>query len=189
MDNKEYVAAAVKTASPSFHADSMDPAIRDSTIYAVIAFIKILDGMKKALFYGKPFSIEKMEEQFDADIQKAKDREEGEGVLYLESIPHDVLHAAIGLVTEAGELLQAVVTAATIHEGRETPPIDRVNLKEEAGDCLWYLALLSRGAGFSLEEAMLANIKKLAKRYGAGAFDGHEAVTRDLEAERKVLEA
>ena len=44
-----------------------------------------------------------------------------------------ILHAAIGCVTESGELLDAL--KKQIFYGRE---LDVVNVKEEAGDILWY---------------------------------------------------
>ena len=47
-------------------------------------------------------------------------------------------HAAMGMVTEAAELMDAVKKSKIY--GR---PIDRVNLVEEAGDIMWYLAILA----------------------------------------------
>lgn len=53
-------------------------------------------------------------------------------------IPHARLfHAAIGLSTETGEIFEALGKYA----------LDRVNLSEEIGDCLWYLAI-AYDAGF-----------------------------------------
>lgn len=91
-------------------------------------------------------------------------------------------HAAYGLVTEAGEILDALKKHKIYGK-----PLDLVNLKEEAGDVLWYLARLATAAGFSFEEAMQANIAKLSKRYGE-KFSEASALNRDTEAERKVLE-
>lgn len=54
-----------------------------------------------------------------------------------------VLHAAIGLCTEAGELIDVF---DDLQEGRA---IDVVNLKEELGDMYWYLAILSRELSIS----------------------------------------
>jgi hypothetical protein len=50
-----------------------------------------------------------------------------------------LLHGAIGLVTEASELLQALAVDAD--------KIDRPNLIEELGDIEWYLALVYREVG------------------------------------------
>lgn len=48
----------------------------------------------------------------------------------------DVIHAIIGLSTEAGELLEAVEKAYD-----EAAPLDVVNVREEMGDLLWYIAI------------------------------------------------
>src|SRR2546430_2341324 len=76
----------------------------------------------------------------------------------------DMLHGAIGVGGEAGELLDAV--KRFLFYGKD---LDRTNVIEEVGDVLWYLALILRSAGSSFEEAKELNIKKLKARY-AGKF-------------------
>jgi len=49
-----------------------------------------------------------------------------------------LLHAAIGMVTEVGELLDAI--KKHIFYGKQ---LDRVNMQEEIGDLCWYVALAS----------------------------------------------
>lgn len=95
----------------------------------------------------------------------------------------DLLHGCAGVTTEGGELMDIFKK----HEfyGKE---IDLVNLKEEVGDVLWYLPLLCRFGGFTLEEAAATNIAKLRKRYPE-RFTGEAAINRDTKAEREVLEA
>ena len=93
------------------------------------------------------------------------------------------LHAAIGLSTEAGELTDAFKKA--LFYGK---PLDRVNVIEEAGDLLWYLALLFDSLGSSFEEAADKVIAKLRARYPE-KFSGELALNRDLVTERAVLEA
>lgn len=93
-----------------------------------------------------------------------------------------ILHAVMGMVTEAGELMDAVKKYAIYGK-----PIDLVNLKEECGDTFWYQALLARAAGFTFEEAQTTNIEKLRARY-PNKFTEHDALNRDLGAERKILE-
>lgn len=92
------------------------------------------------------------------------------------------LHAAIGLSTEAGELTDAFKKA--LFYGK---PLDRVNVIEEAGDLLWYLALLFDSLGSSFEEAAEKVIAKLRARYPE-KFSGELAINRDLVNERAVLE-
>ena len=93
------------------------------------------------------------------------------------------LHAAIGISTESGELLDAF-KKAIFYRGK----LDVTNVVEEAGDLLWYLALLFDSLDSSFEEAAWRVIKKLRTRYPQ-KFQTELAFDRDLEEERKVLEA
>lgn len=92
-------------------------------------------------------------------------------------------HMLMGLSTEVGELID--VFKRQLAYGK---PLDNVNIKEEIGDIMWYLGNLCNQRGYSLEECMGMNITKLYKRY-PDKFSADNALVRDLEAERKVLEA
>ena len=92
------------------------------------------------------------------------------------------LHAILGLQTEIGELVDPI--KRHIFYGT---PLDRPNIKEEIGDCLYYLGLLCDVYGVQLEDCMAAVIRKLKVRY-PGKFDARQAVNRDLAAERKALD-
>lgn len=95
-----------------------------------------------------------------------------------------LLHAAVGIVTEAGELLGQVKK-----HGYTGAPIDRVNLIEELGDLLWYAVLMFDVLGVSFEEVLRTNYRKLQHRYGhSGRFSAQESLSRNVEAERRVLE-
>jgi len=93
-----------------------------------------------------------------------------------------LLHAAMGMVTESAEALDAL--KKTLVYGK---PIDYINLLEEAGDEKWYLALLLRTLKKTDREAGDLNIKKLLVRYPEN-FSGEKALNRDLSAERSVFE-
>jgi NTP pyrophosphatase (non-canonical NTP hydrolase) len=93
-----------------------------------------------------------------------------------------LVHYTLGLGGEAGELLDAV--KKSIRDGKA---IDRVNLVEEAGDCLWYLTNLLSALDSSLEEAMQMNITKLNKRYPTG-FTEEAGINRNVAEERKAME-
>jgi NTP pyrophosphatase (non-canonical NTP hydrolase) len=93
-----------------------------------------------------------------------------------------LMHAAMGMVTESGEFIDAL-KKLTIY-GK---PIDKTNLVEEIGDCMWYVALACRALDVSLEDVMDRNIAKLRKRYPE-KFTQEAALNRDLDAERKALE-
>jgi NTP pyrophosphatase (non-canonical NTP hydrolase) len=93
-----------------------------------------------------------------------------------------LLHGSIGIATESGEILDAI--KKHIYYGK---PLDKVNLKEEIGDVLWYCALLLRNLDSSFEEVAETNIKKLRARFG-DKFSEFDAQNRDLETERAILE-
>lgn len=97
---------------------------------------------------------------------------------------HDLnlLHAAMGISTEAGELMDAF--KRKIFYGK---PLDVVNVKEEIGDLMWYVAILMRELDLDLEEVLQLNIDKLRARFPERFTEQH-ALNRDLERERGILE-
>lgn len=72
----------------------------------------------------------------------------------------DLLHAILGISGESGELVDGFKKSLIYGKA-----IDVENLKEEAGDILWYMALLLRTLNTTFEEVMAANITKLQRRY------------------------
>lgn len=94
-----------------------------------------------------------------------------------------VMHGAMGMVTEAGELMDMLKKHVIYGK-----PFDPVNVLEEAGDKMWYAAIVLHACGFGFEEALERNIAKLRARYG-DKFSEERALTRDLDAERATLEA
>ena len=93
-----------------------------------------------------------------------------------------LLHAAIGMVTETGEIQDQL--KKYIFYGK---PLDKVNLKEEIGDSLYYTALMCNVLGLTFEEVLERNVEKLQARYPKG-FTQKDAVERNLEVERAILE-
>lgn len=93
-----------------------------------------------------------------------------------------LLHAVIGLGTEAGEAQDML--KKHIFYGK---PIDTANLAEEVGDMLWYAAIICRVTGLSIERMMETNIKKLSARFPEKFTEEH-AEHRDLATERAILE-
>jgi NTP pyrophosphatase (non-canonical NTP hydrolase) len=91
-------------------------------------------------------------------------------------------HYVLGVGTEAGELQDAV--KKHIAYGRVA---DAVNVVEECGDVLWYVARILKLLGFSFEDAMQMNINKLEKRFPE-KFTEDAANNRDLETERTQME-
>jgi len=93
-----------------------------------------------------------------------------------------LLHAGIGLATEAGEFLDML--KKHIFYGKD---LDIVNLMEEIGDTEWYAGLGAEACAADLLEIMTTNIKKLRARY-PDKFTEIDALQRNLEIERKILE-
>lgn len=94
-----------------------------------------------------------------------------------------LLHAALGLASEVGEFCDQL--KKHIFYGK---PLDKINLSEESGDLLWYLALAANVPGMcSLDENSNRNIAKLKARYG-DKFSEYLANNRNLTVEREILE-
>lgn len=93
-----------------------------------------------------------------------------------------LLHASFGTASESGEIADAV--KRHVFYGK---PIDCINLIEEAGDVLWYLAVLLNALDSNFDEAMEKNIAKLKARFG-DKFTEAQALNRDLDKERAILE-
>jgi NTP pyrophosphatase (non-canonical NTP hydrolase) len=94
----------------------------------------------------------------------------------------DLLHAQLGISTEAGEFADAI--KKYLIYGKE---IDKVNLVEELGDLAWYMGLAIQAIGSTWGAVFEANIKKLAARY-PNKFSENDALKRDLDNERRILE-
>lgn len=85
-----------------------------------------------------------------------------------------MLEGAMGLNGEAGEVID--ILKKYMFQGHDLYQ-DRV--AKECGDCLWYLAILAKGAGYTLDEIAEMNKEKLRKRYPDGFEEGrslHRAI-------------
>ena len=82
------------------------------------------------------------------------------------TLADDLMHCAAGTSGEAGELLDAIKKNWAYNK-----PLDLENIREEAGDLLFYLLSLLDLLEIPLYEVIEANTKKLAKRYPAGYSD------------------
>lgn len=93
-----------------------------------------------------------------------------------------LLHAGIGMCTEAGEFIDQL--KKHIFYGK---PLDRVNLKEELGDLLYYIGVAMDELETDFDIEQRKNIAKLKARYG-DKFSSEAAINRDLDKEREILE-
>jgi NTP pyrophosphatase (non-canonical NTP hydrolase) len=83
------------------------------------------------------------------------------------------LHMAVGIVGEAGELIDAVKKAVIYRK-----PLDRANVIEELGDLEFYMEGLRQAYNITREETIDNNIAKLGERYKAGTYSDKAAQER-----------
>ncbi len=74
-----------------------------------------------------------------------------------------LINFSMGLAGEAGEVCDAVKKIA--FHGHQ---LNQDKLRDELGDVMWYLAMMAKTCGLSLEEIAEANIEKLRQRYPEG---------------------
>ena len=103
-----------------------------------------LDFDKKAIFYGKNIECSKMEYTEDVNLEVQ------------DSHTQDLLHGTIGMITEAGEIAERLGLVISRRYGKPLTDIDqqnlfteqdKVNLFEEMGDMLWYIAITAEAMG------------------------------------------
>lgn len=99
----------------------------------------------------------------------------------LSSEQEDVQHMVYGMMTELGELVDTYKKHYAY--GKE---LDMVNVMEELGDIMWYWAGMCSITGINPSFALISNIDKLMARY-PDRFDKEQALVRDLEKERDIL--
>jgi len=171
VDNKTYLEASARTASAQFHDDKITPSMIEMALKEAIATGNMLDAIKKGIYYGKSLP----------ENHPALDFKDAEGDLDPGAIDQDILHAALGVYTEATEMLEAIFLTM---KGAE---FDKVNAAEELGDAEWYMAMLYRALGETPENVKRVNIEKLRQRY-PDKFRSMDAIDRDLDTERSILE-
>lgn len=184
MDIKEYQGETRRTRAPNtnlgrFLFEDDNKLMRQ--LLEVVYIGHICDTVKRSLFYRDGQTGARLEKA-SATIANLYQLMDKNPDVKISEQDFDLLHAMVGAMSEVGELIQEFVTAHL--EGRE---LDKVNLKEEWGDVMWYTSLGLDHAGSTFEEAAGANIAKLRKRY-PDKFTSAQAVDRDTAAEREVLE-
>lgn len=180
----DYLAESARTAAGTFYGVN---GRKRQVLQKLATFVEAgeaLDRYKKLFFYGEDHAKKRYADTIDND---------GNGGHIIESIMSSaegvsqddaeyLLHAVLGIATESGEMVEALLNG--IAAGR---PLDPVNLAEEAGDLLWYLAMLLRVLHVDFDDVMRQNIKKLKDRF-PDKFTTEAANNRNLDSERKVLE-
>lgn len=85
----------------------------------------------------------------------------------------DFWHGATGVVTEAGELLDAAKKYCIYNK-----PIDKVNVIEELGDIEFYLEQVRQSLDITRDQTLEANIAKLKVRYDGLVYSDTAAQAR-----------
>ena len=88
----------------------------------------------------------------------------------------ELLHAAIGIAGEAGELLDAV--RKHVFDGQ---PLDRDNVIEELGDLEFYMMAAMMNVGVLRPHLQELNMAKLSKRYESGYSDQQAQERKDKQ--------
>jgi len=177
MNVTRYMTDADRTAGGVFHDDLVTPSMLIDAIAEVSISAKHVDKIKKALFYGK------QDEDLAFTRQLKADETYGE-------VDINLIHAILGIYTEAAELLEILDVALrnkdTDMSYEELGQFEN-DLINEAGDTMWYQALLFKYLGTNFEEVGNLNIAKLRKRFPV-KFTEDLAVNRDEAKENVVFE-
>lgn len=176
----DYITEAAQTLSPQWHGDAIPHFLFFARVADAVSIAERMDEIKKALFYGRALStapvsrssasLHELPNEFGANTREQAARNV------------NIIHAILGVFTEAGELLEEMVKAY-----KADRPFDEVNLKEESGDIFWYLAIIARELGSDFDTFQRDNIAKLRKRF-PDKFTEFDANNRDLAGERRILE-
>lgn len=173
MENFDYLEEANVTLSNNFHGELVSKIGLYVALDRAIEAMKILDHIKKALFYGrKSEGTYRLPNEPDIPLE-ALDSDVSRAVV--------ILHGILGHATESGEMLEALM------KGLIGAGFDGTNLMEEIGDSFWYDAILLRLYGKTFDDVQRTNIAKLRARF-PNKFSEYDANNRNLEAERKILE-
>ena len=85
----------------------------------------------------------------------------------------NLVHLALGISGEAGELLDAIKKHTMYNK-----PLDIENVKEELGDLFFYLTGLMDALFLDQREVLLANVRKLSARYPENRYSNEAAIAR-----------
>lgn len=199
MNINEYLTESARTAAGEPDLTKAFSNSATTLLTSVIAAVRVgntCDAVKRSLFYKE------VKEKTDDRYAKAcveytnqvtelnKRLQSGDDSI---SIKDDylLLHALLGIGSELGELMSEFIQSKL--DGRE---FDKVNLLEELGDIMWYMAMAIRELDKmtkdtnmgpqTFESVATANINKLKARY-PHQFTSDNALQRDVEAEKVAL--
>jgi NTP pyrophosphatase (non-canonical NTP hydrolase) len=91
-----------------------------------------------------------------------------------------LLTASIGMQAESGEFSEII--KKIVFQGKEFTEEERFHLMRELGDVLWYWVQGCTALGYTPQQVMEENIRKLEARYP----DGFEVVRSEIRAEGDI---
>ncbi len=91
-----------------------------------------------------------------------------------------LLTASIGMQAESGEFSEVI--KKIIFQGKDFTPDEKYHLMRELGDVLWYWVQGCRALGYTPQQVMEENIKKLESRYP----NGFEVVRSEVRAKGDI---
>ena len=105
----------------------------------------------------------KATKECDAFIERLDELQDGDPKW---SQPQRLLTGAIGICSEGGELLDIV--KKILFQKKPTSTEQRMKIKNELGDVMWYVQQVLIWSGWTLEEVLAENTKKLTGRFPEG---------------------
>ncbi len=179
----QFVEDVIKTES-RIDSIEVNEELLTQTISILIHAGNILDQIKKNTFYGKRYGFGTMLTDLNEINEATKRLNAIDTVDIVDaktklSVNPRIFHSIIGISTEAVELLEALDI--------KNNNIDSINIAEEFGDIAWYIAIGVDELNVKLDKILDTVIKKLKSRY-PNAFTTTDAINRDLEKERKILD-
>lgn len=176
----DYIAETDLTASNVFTPENVGVIELTQVLAATIHAAQEMDNFKKALFRKRSREESNLGPFVPGEVTLLQ---------VLSRLDHpddhpydDLFHGIIGAITEVGELAEILMALLDM----ETVP-DQTNVREEIGDVLRYLSRLVKYSETTFPAEMRRNIAKLRQRHGQGGFNKEADITRDLDAEHKVL--
>lgn len=182
MDLDQFTKDALRTES-KVDTLNINKRLAFEVIQMIISLGEILDQVKKNAFYNRPLNHKAINNHLKSTKKRIKELR----TLDIENrsdeeihVDPRLFHSIVGVTTESVELLKAIDLYLK-------HPIDNVNIMEEFGDMMWYMAIGVDQLGVSWEQVMDRVIAKLKARY-PDKYSDEYANNRDLDTERKILE-
>lgn len=184
MNQLEYIKNVTRTENTINVIDTHKNALC-ITLEAIIAAGNILDQIKKNIFYGKQID-EKTYKSNVCNLIAATSKLDTNPQIYTlnsEEIKIDtrLFHGIVGNITETVELTEALL------DNIKTGETDVVNIAEELGDSFFYQAIIMDTLNLDQNQILERNVAKLKARFPE-KFTTDNAINRDVEKERKILE-